>query len=80
MSNTNSYERHGINRLCVLVLCVRRPSVPAQMEDQMKIWMKNDCKRLRLTTSSGILGNGQTLTLSRIFLWFRDDFGGSKDV
>lgn len=54
--------------------------VAAQMEDQMKQWMKNDSKGLALTTSSGILGESQTLTLSRIFLWFRDDFGGSKGI
>jgi hypothetical protein len=49
--------------------------VAAQMEDQMKQWMKNDSKGL---ASSGLLGESQTLTLSRIFLWFGDDFGGSK--
>jgi hypothetical protein len=54
--------------------------VAAQMDDQMKQWMKNDSKGLVLTTSSGMLGKSQTLTLSRIFLWFQDDFGGSKGV
>jgi hypothetical protein len=54
--------------------------VAAQMEDQVKQWMKNDSTGISLTTSSGILGQSQKLTLSRIFLWFGDDFGGSKGV
>jgi hypothetical protein len=55
--------------------------VAAQMEDQMKQWMKNDSKGLTLTTDSGMLGGkSQTLTMSRIFLWFQDDFGGPKGV
>ena len=39
-----------------------------QMIDQMRLWMKNDSKGLKL--------DGNRLILSRIFLWFGDDFGG----
>jgi len=38
-----------------------------QMEDQMRDWMKNDSKGIKLTKKG--------LELSRIFLWFGADFG-----
>lgn len=38
-----------------------------QMEDQMKAWMTNESKGFKL--------NGNRLELSRIFLWFGNDFG-----
>jgi hypothetical protein len=40
----------------------------AQMEDQMQEWMTNESKGFRLT-------GGKRLELSRIFLWFANDFG-----
>jgi hypothetical protein len=42
-------------------------NLEAQMEDQMKEWMKNESKGFKLT--------GSRLELSRIFLWFANDFG-----
>jgi len=55
--------------------------VKEQMDDQMKMWMKNDTKGLKLTTTQGLLGNKrEQLELSRIFLWFADDFGGWKGL
>eukprot|EP00527_Entomoneis_sp_CCMP2396_P009250 CAMPEP_0198138240 /NCGR_PEP_ID=MMETSP1443-20131203/1656_1 /TAXON_ID=186043 /ORGANISM="Entomoneis sp., Strain CCMP2396" /LENGTH=292 /DNA_ID=CAMNT_0043799935 /DNA_START=140 /DNA_END=1018 /DNA_ORIENTATION=+ len=42
--------------------------VREQMDDQIRSWMKNDTKGLKL--------EGRKLYLSRIFLWFGDDFGG----
>ena len=48
------------------------PRLQEQMEDQMRLWMKNDTK--------GIKSNGRFLLLSRIFLWFGDDFGGLKGI
>jgi hypothetical protein len=42
-------------------------NLKAQMEDQMKEWMKNESKGFKLT--------GSRLELSRIFLWFANDFG-----
>mmetsp|Transcript_25069 Transcript_25069/g.52119 ORF Transcript_25069/g.52119 Transcript_25069/m.52119 type:complete len:300 (-) Transcript_25069:252-1151(-) len=39
-----------------------------QMDDQIRSWMKNDTK--------GLVLKGRKLYLSRIFLWFGDDFGG----
>jgi hypothetical protein len=44
--------------------------VRAQMDDQVRTWMKNPTK--------GLLYDAKThrLTVSRIFLWFGDDFGG----
>ncbi|KAL7576365.1 hypothetical protein ACA910_018176 [Epithemia clementina (nom. ined.)] len=44
-------------------------AVAEQMKDQVKLWMKNDTKGLALL-------KGGKLYLSRIFLWFEDDFGG----
>lgn len=38
-----------------------------QMDDQVRQWLKNTTKGLKL--------QGSRLTLSRIFLWFADDFG-----
>jgi hypothetical protein len=46
--------------------------VKEQMDDQMKDWMKNPSK--------GLLLEGNRLELSRIFLWFSDDFGGTKGI
>ena len=46
--------------------------VRAQMDDQVRLWMKNETKGLSL--------NKNRLLLSRIFLWFGDDFGGRKGV
>ena len=43
-----------------------------QMEDQMRLWMKNDSKGIKLT--------GNCLELSRIFLWFGPDFGDWKGL
>jgi hypothetical protein len=43
--------------------------VKEQMEDQMKEWMTNETKGFKLT--------GNRLELSRIFLWFANDFGSS---
>jgi len=53
-----------------------------QMNDQMKEWMANDSKGLKLTKNSEesllfgslIPSSPDKLELSRIFLWFRDDF------
>jgi hypothetical protein len=45
-------------------------TVAEQMKDQMKQWMTNDTKGLRVT--------GNRLELSRIFLWFSADFGSSN--
>ena len=42
--------------------------VKDQMDDQIRLWMKNDTKGLSL--------QGRKLFVSRIFLWFGDDFGG----
>jgi Protein of unknown function, DUF547 len=42
-------------------------SLRDQMEDQMRIWLKNDSKGINLLDNS--------LQLSRIFLWFSADFG-----
>eukprot|EP00977_Amphora_coffeiformis_P000953 scaffold202_cov180-Amphora_coffeaeformis.AAC.5 len=44
-----------------------------QMDDQMRSWMKNDTKGLKLQGKN-------TLMLSRIFLWFGDDFGGAQEL
>lgn len=44
-------------------------SLQEQMADQMAEWMSNDTKGVKLTGS-------HYLELSRIFLWFQDDFGG----
>ena len=44
-------------------------TVKEQMKDQMRLWMQNDTKGLKLV-------NNRKLFLSRIFLWFGDDFGG----
>uniref|UniRef100_A0A7R9ZL02 DUF547 domain-containing protein n=1 Tax=Craspedostauros australis TaxID=1486917 RepID=A0A7R9ZL02_9STRA len=41
-----------------------------QMADQMKLWL--------LSTSKGMRVEDGTVTLSRIFLWFRDDFVGTR--
>lgn len=43
-----------------------------QMEDQMRLWMKNDSKGIKLS--------GNCLELSRIFLWFGADFGEWKGI
>lgn len=43
-----------------------------QMEDQMRLWMKNDSKGIKLT--------GKCLELSRIFLWFGADFGEWRGI
>ena len=42
--------------------------VREQMDDQVRLWLQNDSKGFRY--------DGKTLFLSRIFLWFADDFGG----
>eukprot|EP00523_Entomoneis_sp_CCMP467_P014365 CAMPEP_0168781086 /NCGR_PEP_ID=MMETSP0725-20121227/8455_1 /TAXON_ID=265536 /ORGANISM="Amphiprora sp., Strain CCMP467" /LENGTH=296 /DNA_ID=CAMNT_0008830953 /DNA_START=138 /DNA_END=1028 /DNA_ORIENTATION=+ len=42
--------------------------VREQMDDQIRSWMTNESKGLELV--------GKKLYLSRIFLWFGDDFGG----
>lgn len=47
--------------------------VRAQIDDQMKQWMKNPTKGCKL--SNGLFGQ-KRVELSRIFLWFGDDFGG----
>jgi hypothetical protein len=39
----------------------------AQMEDQMKSWMTNQSKGFKMS--------GSRVELSRIFLWFANDFG-----
>jgi hypothetical protein len=39
------------------------------MDDQVRLWLQNDTKGLKLC-------KGDRLRLSRIFLWFQDDFGG----
>ena len=44
-------------------------NLPEQMKDQMRLWLTNDTKGLALS-------NHRKLYLSRIFLWFADDFGG----
>lgn len=44
-----------------------------QMEDQMREWMKNDSKGIKLTDNN-------RLELSRIFLWFGADFGEYKGI
>mmetsp|Transcript_53616 Transcript_53616/g.79684 ORF Transcript_53616/g.79684 Transcript_53616/m.79684 type:complete len:329 (+) Transcript_53616:83-1069(+) len=44
-----------------------------QMDEQMREWLKNDSKGLRLTDEN-------RLELSRIFLWFGADFGNSKGI
>ena len=46
--------------------------VREQMDDQMRSWMKNDTKGSKL--------EGKTFMLSRIFLWFGDDFGGADGL
>jgi hypothetical protein len=43
-----------------------------QMDDQMRDWLSNTDKGLKLT--------GNRLELSRIFLWFEKDFGGWKGM
>lgn len=43
--------------------------VRRQMDDQMRSWMNNDTKGCKLE-------DGNRLLLSRVFLWFGDDFGG----
>ena len=48
--------------------------VREQMDDQMRLWMKNDTKGLKLED------DGNKLMLSRIFLWFGDDFGGAAGL
>lgn len=45
--------------------------VADQMNDQMRSWMMNDTKGLLFESK-----NNNKLYLSRIFLWFSDDFGG----
>ena len=45
--------------------------VRQQMDDQVRLWMKNDSKGLKLLPNKK-----NRLMLSRIFLWFADDFGG----
>jgi Protein of unknown function, DUF547 len=50
-----------------------------QMSDQMKDWMSNPTKGLKLTTSPKNQ-NQHRLELSRIFLWFAEDFGGLRGL
>jgi Protein of unknown function, DUF547 len=49
-------------------------TLSAQMDEQMQNWMSNDSK--------GICWNSQTkkLDLSRIFLWFAEDFGQMNGI
>jgi hypothetical protein len=54
-----------------------------QMSDQMKDWMNNDTKGLKLYQVRGVFGfggGGNRLQASRIFLWFSEDFGGLEAV
>ena len=46
----------------------------AQMKDQMVQWMANDTKGVELCGD-----NQNRLKLSRIFLWFEDDFGENRN-
>lgn len=46
-------------------------TVRQQMDDQVRQWMKNDTKGLHFSPQ-----HSHKLQLSRIFLWFADDFGG----
>jgi tRNA A37 threonylcarbamoyltransferase TsaD len=46
-----------------------------QMEDQMAQFVSNRTKGLAFDVSGG----RTELVLSRIFLWFRADFGGTRD-
>jgi hypothetical protein len=47
----------------------RAADLRAQMDEQMREWLANDTKGL-------CLSDARCLELSRIFLWFEDDFGG----
>jgi hypothetical protein len=47
-------------------------SLQKQMDEQMRDWMKNDTKGLKLTKNR--------LELSRIFLWFGADFGNWNGI
>jgi Protein of unknown function, DUF547 len=51
-----------------------------QMSDQMRDWMSNPTKGLKLTTTSPKKQNHHRLELSRIFLWFAEDFGGLRGL
>lgn len=42
-----------------------------QMDDQLRVWMANPTKGLAADQTAGVV------KMSRIFLWFADDFGGS---
>jgi Protein of unknown function, DUF547 len=48
-----------------------------QMGDQMRDWMSNPTKGLKLAATPK---NQNRLELSRIFLWFAEDFGGLQGV
>jgi Protein of unknown function, DUF547 len=48
-----------------------------QMSDQMRDWMSNPTKGLKLAATPK---NQNRLELSRIFLWFAEDFGGLHGV
>ena len=41
-----------------------------QMDDQLRVWMANPTKGLAADQTAGVV------KMSRIFLWFADDFGG----
>jgi Protein of unknown function, DUF547 len=51
-----------------------------QMSDQMRDWVSNPTKGLKLTTTSPKKQNHHRLELSRIFLWFEEDFGGLRGL
>lgn len=48
-------------------------SIQTQMDEQWKEWMSNESKGLKVN------GGSKRVELSRIFLWFAEDFGGSTD-
>lgn len=48
-------------------------NLEAQMEDQMRLWLLNDKKGLSVVHTQG------KVTVSRIFNWFKADFGPLKD-
>jgi hypothetical protein len=61
--------------------------VQEQMQDQMKVWMQHPTKGFRMTIPEEATANGWfnglvrqpiQVELSRIFLWFADDFAGNE--
>ena len=45
-----------------------------QMDEQVIDWLSNNTKGVAFDAAATEQGSGSAITISRIFLWFRDDF------